>query len=176
MSHDITRRDILLAPGVLAPALRAGAEPAAAPWYRGIQRCGQTNMNERDLAGIDVEAWAEYWASLKLDVVLLNAGGIVAYYPTRVPYHHRSQFLGQRDVLGEFIAAVKKRGIRVMARMDPNFSYEDALKARPEWFQRTPLRRASPRPAVHLAIPHVPFQHLVYRADARHHPGSQRAL
>ena len=137
-NDGISRREILLAPGALASGVAAAPPPAASePWYRGIQRCGQTNMNERDLIGFDVEGWADYWASLKLDVVLLNGGGIVAYYPTKVPFHHRSQFLGARDVLGEFIAAVKKRGIRVMARMDPNFAYEDALKARPEWFQRT---------------------------------------
>lgn len=138
MNGGISRRGFVLASGVIASGAPAASQSPgeALPWYRHIQRCGQTNMNERDLAGIDVEAWAAYWASLEIDAVLLNGGGIVAYYPTRVPFHHRSQFLGARDVLGEFIAAVKKRGIRVMARMDPNFAWEDALKARPEWFQR----------------------------------------
>jgi hypothetical protein len=95
-------------------------------------------MNEKDLSSLDVQAWADYWASLKVDAVVLNAGGIVAYYPTRIPYHHRSEFLTRRDVFGEFVDAVKKRGIRVVARVDPNFAYEDALRAHPEWFQRTP--------------------------------------
>jgi hypothetical protein len=141
MTDGVTRREFVLTSGMgLASASLASSAQSAGdtkPWYTQVKRCGQTNMNEKDLLGVDVEAWADYWASLKLDAVLLNGGGIVAYYPTRIPYHHRSKFLTDRDVLGEFITAVKKRGIRVMARMDPNFAYEDALQARPEWFQRT---------------------------------------
>ena len=70
------------------------------------------------------------------NAVLVNGGGIIAFYPTRVPYHHRSQFLGSRDVLGEMVVGAKKRGIRVVARMDCNLAYQEALEAHPEWFER----------------------------------------
>lgn len=106
------------------------------PWYRKMRRCGQTNFNERDPIELNVAEWVEYWASLKLDALLLNAGGIVAFYPTEIPYHHRSQFLGDRDLFGDFTQAAKKRGMRVVARLDPNSAYEDAWKAHPEWFER----------------------------------------
>src|SRR5579872_643739 len=66
------------------------------PWYARMRRCGQINYNERDPLTIDPEAWGDYWASLKVEAVLLNGGGIVAFYPTQVAYHHRSQFLGTR--------------------------------------------------------------------------------
>lgn len=139
MTDGVSRRAFLGVSGTLIAARKTyAAEEEGQPWYRSIQRCGQTNLNEKDLTGLGVEGWAEYWASLKVDVVLLNGGGIVAYYPTNVPYHHRSQFLGDRDVLGEFIAAVRRRGMRVVARMDPNFAWEDALRDHPEWFQRDP--------------------------------------
>src|SRR3989442_6242088 len=42
-------------------------------------RCGQINFNERDPIAMDVNAWADYWASLKVDAVLINGGGILAY-------------------------------------------------------------------------------------------------
>jgi len=103
-----------------------------------MRRCGQLNLNARDPAGLNVEEWMEYWSSMKLDALLLNAGGIVAYYPTQIPYHHRSEFLGDRDLFGELLNAAKKRGIRVVARLDPNWNYEDATKDHPEWFRRTP--------------------------------------
>lgn len=118
--------------------------PGSAPWYRTMRRCGQINYNERDPLTIDPEAWADYWASLKVDAVLVNGGGIVAFYPSEVPYHHRSQFLGTRDLFGEMVAAMKRRGMRAVARMDCNLAYEDALKAHPEWFERNP--DGSPRP------------------------------
>ena len=100
-----------------------------------MRRCGQINFNERDPLTLDAEAWMDYWASLKVDAVLLDGGGILAFYPTRVPFHHRSQFLGSRDLFGEMVAAAKKRGLRVVARMDCNFAYAEALRAHPEWFE-----------------------------------------
>jgi hypothetical protein len=108
-----------------------------------MQRCGQINVNERDPLNFDAEVWMDYWASLRVDAVLLNGGGILAFYPTEVPYHHRSEFLGSRDLLGNMVAAAKKRRFRVVARMDCNFAYQEALEARPEWFERG--RDGSPR-------------------------------
>src|SRR3989475_2695159 len=165
----ISRREFLAAssaslftPGALdprtpfagAPSPRSG--PAAVvtkdvtlaaaeqPWYATMRRCGQLNLNERDPQTLDVASWIDYWASLKLDALLLNGGGIVAFYPTQVPYHHRSEFLGSRDLFGELAAATKARGMRLVARMDCNYAYEDAVKAHPEWFERN--RDGSPRP------------------------------
>jgi len=114
------------------------------PWYSVMRRCGQINYNEQDPLTMNVDAWGDYWASLKVDAVLLNGGGILAFYPTQVPYHRRSQFLGTRDLFGEMVAAMKRRGIRAVARMDCNLAYEDALKAHPEWFERN--SDGSPRP------------------------------
>src|SRR5256885_13202915 len=85
---------------------------------------------------MNAEAWGDFWASLLVDAVLLNGGGIVAFYPTQVSLPRRSQFLGTRDLFGEMVAAMKKRGIRAVARMDCNLAYEDALKAHPDWFER----------------------------------------
>src|SRR5690242_20763566 len=96
------------------------SSPSESPWYTRMKRCGQINYNERDPLTMDPEAWGNYWASLKVNAVLLNGGGIVAFYPTQVPFHHRSEFLGTRDLFGEMISAMKKRGMRVVARMDCN--------------------------------------------------------
>jgi len=130
--------------GKLLGTLIANDVGNSAPWYASMHRCGQINYNERDPLTIDANAWADYWASLKIEAVLLNGGGIVAFYPTQIPYHHRSEFLGDRDLFGEMVEAVKLRGMRALARMDCNLAYEDALKAHPEWFERN--RDGSPRP------------------------------
>jgi hypothetical protein len=109
-----------------------------------MRRCGQINVNERDALTLDVNAWMDYWTSLGVNAVLLNGGGIVAFYPTQVSLHHRNSFLGSRDLLGEMVDAARKRELRVVARMDPNLAYQEALDARPEWFQRN--LDGSPRP------------------------------
>jgi hypothetical protein len=140
----VTRREFIAvsaASVLLTPAGEARA--AENPWYAAMRRCGQINFNERDPLTLDVEAWSDYWTSLKVDALLLNGGGIVAFYPTKVPFHHRSEFLGSRDLFGEMVATVKKRGVRVVARMDCNYTYEEAFKAHPEWFERN--KDGSPR-------------------------------
>ena len=141
----ITRRDFLAATGASIVGAAMGSPLHAAPraWYATMRRCGQLNLNDRDPLTLDVGSWIDYWASLKLDALLLNGGGIVAFYPTAVPYHHRSEFLESRDLFGELAAATSSRGIRLVARMDCNYAYEDALTAHPEWFERS--RDGSPR-------------------------------
>src|SRR2546430_2365088 len=140
-----TRREFLAGSTVSLVGLARGrgrllqsATAVDKPWYATMRRCGQLNLNERDPLTLDVATWTDYWASLELDALLLNGGGIVAFYPTDIPYHHKSEFLGSRDLLGELIRAVTERHMRVVARMDCNYAYEDALTAHPEWFERNP--------------------------------------
>ena len=106
------------------------------PWHQRIRRAGQVNITEHDPAVLNVEEWANYWASLKVDVVFASVTGIIAFYPTEVPFHRKSKFLNGRDFTGELVAAAKKRNIRVIARFSPDLNWGDALQAHPEWFQR----------------------------------------
>ena len=132
---ELNRRDFLVAPAAaLATSLLAA--DAGTPWQRRIRRVGQTNMTEHDPAVLDVEQWADYWASLKVDAVLVSVTGILAFYQTKVPYHRKGKFLGDRDFFGECCAAARKRGLHVIARMSPDLNWEDAVAAHPEWFQR----------------------------------------
>jgi hypothetical protein len=118
-----------------AGSLKALAPEGDKPWYETMLRCGQVNFNEQDPASMNADEWMDYFASLKVNAVLLNGGGIMAFYPTQVPYQHRSEFLGSRDLFGEMLAAGRKRNMRVVARMDCNYAYEEAFHAHPEWFQ-----------------------------------------
>ena len=128
-SFQLTRREFLTASTLTAvsaaslittSAGQAEAGPKAR--YATMRRCGQLNLNERDPLTLDVEAWMDYWASLKVNAILINGGGIVAFYPTKIPYQHRSEFLGTRDLFGELAAAARKRSIRIVARMDCNYA------------------------------------------------------
>lgn len=122
---------------VVASTRKLGAMVSAEDkqWYETMLRCGQINFNEQDPLTMNPEEWMDYFASLKVNAVLLNGGGIMAFYPTQVPYQHRSEFLGSRDLFGEMLSAARKRKMRVVARMDCNFAYEEAFQAHPEWFQ-----------------------------------------
>jgi hypothetical protein len=112
------------------------ADAALQPWQKRVRRVGQTNMTEHDPAVMDVDAWADYWHSAKVDVVFVSVTGILAFYPSKVPFHRHGKFLNNRDFFGECTAAAKKRGMRVVARMSPDLNWEDALQAHPEWAMR----------------------------------------
>jgi len=74
----IDRREFVLLPGAIV-AGSLFAAPADVPWQRKIRRVGQVNMTEHDPVAMNVEEWADYWASLKVDAVLVSVTGILAF-------------------------------------------------------------------------------------------------
>src|SRR5262245_3592066 len=72
-----------------------------APWYHRITRWGQVNITEKDPGQYDISWWRKYWKQTQTGGVIINAGGIVAYYPTRIPLHQKAEYLGGRDLFGE---------------------------------------------------------------------------
>jgi hypothetical protein len=120
-------------------ATSAVARTGQVPWYARVKRIGQTNFNERDPEFGDVEAWADYWASVGAQAVALSVSGPVAFYPTKVPFFHVSAYLNGRDLFGECLAAAKKRKLRVFGRMSPDIQFIDPplLAAHPDWFRRS---------------------------------------
>jgi hypothetical protein len=131
---SLNRRDFIVAPATTIAASLFAATPGA-PWQRKLRRVGQTNMTEHDPVVLDVDQWADYWASLRVDAVLISVTGILAFYQTKVPYHRKGKFLGGRDFFGDCCAAARKRGLHVIARMSPDLNWGDAVQAHPEWFQ-----------------------------------------
>lgn len=105
-----------------------------APWYERISRWGQTNLTEIDPARYDPGWWRTYWRRTRIGGVIVNAGGIVAYYPSRHPLQHRAVFLGERDLFGEIAAAAHEDGLAVIARMDSNRAGEHFYNEHPDWF------------------------------------------
>jgi hypothetical protein len=142
-----SRRDFLLQLGALTTLGIAGDSSAAQaagmlgetspaapePWYRRTLRWGQTNITEIDPARYDIAWWRQYWKRTAVQGVIINAGGIVAYYPSRFPLQYRPPALGDRDLFGELTRAAREDGLTVLARMDSNRVHEPLYKAHPDW-------------------------------------------
>lgn len=126
-----SRRDLLSG---AAFSLLAPAAPSQAPWWRRTLRWGQTNISEEDPLHYDIDWWRAHWRRTRLQGVIINAGGIVAYYPSRHPLHYRARFLGERDLYGELTRAAHQDGLAVLARMDSNRASEEFYRAHPDWF------------------------------------------
>ena len=95
-------------------------------------------LQRKDPLNANVEAWADYWASAKVDAVALSVSGLIAFYPTDVPYFRRSRWLNGRDLFGECVKAAKARGLRVYARMSPDIQPidDEILRVRPLTYRR----------------------------------------
>lgn len=104
------------------------------PWYQRVTRWGQINITEKDPAQYDIPWWRNFWKQTNTEGVVVNAGGIVAYYPTQIPLHRKAEFLGGRDLFGDISKAAKEDGLVVFARMDSNRAHEEFYNAHPDWF------------------------------------------
>ncbi|MBV9179902.1 MAG: beta-galactosidase trimerization domain-containing protein [Acidobacteria bacterium] len=127
-----TAAPILIALPDRLPAL----DRASLPWQQNVRRVAQSNMTEHDPAVMNIEEWANFWHSADADIVFVSVTGILAFYPSKVQFHRPGKFLAGRDFFGECVAAAKKRGLRVVARMSPDLNWGDALEKHPEWAMR----------------------------------------
>lgn len=103
------------------------------PWYRTTLRWGQTNLVEIDPARYDDAWWRAQWRRTQVQGVIVNAGGIVAYYPSEFPLHHRAANLGDRDLYGDIVRSAREEELKVIARMDSNRVAENFYRAHPDW-------------------------------------------
>jgi Hypothetical glycosyl hydrolase 6/Beta-galactosidase trimerisation domain len=135
-----------------SPSAAAGDVVRPAPsWVDKPMRWAQLTLVEDDPGKFDLQFWLDYFKRTKSDAVCLSAGGCVAFYPTEIPLHHRSAWLGAGDPFGELVAGCRKLGMVVIARTDPHATYDDAQQAHPEWIHVT----AEGQPRRHWASPEM---------------------
>lgn len=143
-----------------APFGASAALAADAPdWVWGPMRWFQINFTEDDPGRFDPKFWLDFMRRTNTQGACLSAGGIVAFYPSKVPFHYRSRYLGASDPFGDMAKACKAMGLRVLARVDPSVMRSDALAAHPEWVSRTadgePQRHPAD-PSIYLTCPNGP--------------------
>jgi hypothetical protein len=145
--NSLTRREFLqsttagsaaaalahVTPGILLGQTRTLDAVTAPKWASRPMRWAQLTLVEDDPEHFDAVFWLEYFKRTRSDGVCLSGGGCVAYYPTEIPFHHRSIWLGNRDVLGELISGCRGLGMSVLVRTDPHATYDDAKAAHPDW-------------------------------------------
>ena len=93
----------------------------------------QLALVEKDPATFDPDWWLDFFKRVHADGACISAGGVCAFYPTDVPYHHRSDWLGDKDVFGYLVEGCRKQNMAVIARVDPHCIRDDAATAHPEW-------------------------------------------
>jgi hypothetical protein len=170
MPQPLTRRDCLHvtagagAVAAVGPTLgaRPSAEVAAAQaapvpgdaltgWFDKPMRWAQLTLVENDPGQFDLQFWLDYFKRVRADAACLSAGGIVCYYPTEIPLHHRSQWLGASDPFGALVAGCRAMRMHVIARTDPHAVQEEVKTAHPDWISVA----ADGQPRRHWANPEL---------------------
>jgi len=106
------------------------------PWHKTTYRWAQTNFTEDDPVKADLEFWRQQWRRTKTQGVIINCGGIVAYYPSMFELQYRAQYLGDQDFFKRVSDIAREEGLVVIARMDINRATGEFYEAHPEWFSR----------------------------------------
>jgi hypothetical protein len=128
------RRDFLRTTAIAASTFAAAAQPAGTTgWFDRPMRWAQLTLVEDDPGKYDLNFWLDYFRRTHSDAACLSAGGCVAYYPTKVPLHYRSQWLAGTDPFGDLVAGCRKLSMVVIARTDPHAAHNDVAEAHPDW-------------------------------------------
>ena len=145
----MNRREFLQGSGAVATSAAAQTASIAPGWFDRPMRWAQLTLAENDPGSYDPRFWLDYFRRTHSDAACLSAGGCVAYYPTRIPLHHRSAWMRDSDPFGELLAGCRKLGMVVIARTDPHAVHQDVFDAHPDWIAVD----AQGRPRRHWATP-----------------------
>ena len=111
--------------------------PGDESWFNRPMRWAQLTLVENDPGRFDPDFWLSYFRRIHADGSTLSAGGVVAYYPTDVPLHHRSDWLGNSDPFGYLVEGCRKMNMSIIARSDPHAARQNVYDAHPDWIAVT---------------------------------------
>jgi hypothetical protein len=120
-------------------------------WYKSATRWTQLTFVEDDPQRYDPDFWVDVFKRTKSNAICLSAGGYIAFYPSEIPFHYVSKFMGDTDPFGRLVDEARKLDMHVMARVDPHAIHADAAEAHPEWVSLTVDRQ----PREHWAMPGI---------------------
>jgi hypothetical protein len=92
----------------------------------------QTNLREIDMRDISADRYVASLREMHATVAMINVAGIIASYPTDLPFHYQSPYL-TGDSLETIIAACHDADIRVVARTDFSKVRRVLYESHPEW-------------------------------------------
>ena len=107
-------------------------------WKKNNLRVIQTNLPAYEAATINPDSLLKDLENFSANTLLINAGGIMAFYPTELDFHYTNPFLKNNNMLADVVRKCHEKGIRVIVRFDFSRVHESIFKAHPEWCYISP--------------------------------------
>lgn len=104
-------------------------------WYQKPIRAIQTILRTCDAPGYDADKFIDFALRNHANAVIINGGGLRAFYPTQVPGHTIVEGL-VGDIVSDVTERAAAAGLKVLARVDFRAGSQQAFKSNPEWFTR----------------------------------------
>lgn len=118
-------------------------QPSQDPWPDSIAwwkhnnlRLIQTNLPAYE-ASLNVDSLIEDLEYFSANTLIINAGGIMAFYPTKLKNQYINPFM-QEEMLKDVITQCHERDIRVIVRFDFSRAHRSIFEAHPDWFYISP--------------------------------------
>ncbi|MDR1559358.1 MAG: family 10 glycosylhydrolase [Clostridiales bacterium] len=105
-------------------------------WEKNNFRLIQNNLRETD-ASADAAHIVDQAEVFGANALMLNTGGVVAFYPTELKYHYKSPWL-KGDFIGDAVKKCHERGMKFFARFDMSKAHESIYPNKPSWFYVSP--------------------------------------
>lgn len=106
-------------------------------WKRNNLRVIQMNLPSYEAATINADSIVADLITYSANTLLINAGGIMAFYPTKLDFHYTNPFM-KKNVLGDVVKKCHQNNIKVIVRFDFSRVHESIFKAHPEWCYISP--------------------------------------
>lgn len=112
--------------------------PIEIPWWKQNNlRVIQTNLPAYEAATLNPDSLLKDLEACSANTLLINAGGIMAFYPTKLSFHYTNPYM-KGNMLGDVIQRCHQRGIKVIVRFDFSRVHESIFKAHPDWCYISP--------------------------------------
>ena len=91
-------------------------------WKQNNLRVMQTNLPAYE-GGLNADSLVEDLISFSANTLIINAGGIMAFYPTQVENQYTNPYM-KENMLGDVIKKCHEHGIKVITRFDFSRAHE----------------------------------------------------
>jgi hypothetical protein len=111
--------------------------PSDIPWWKANNlRVMQANLPAYE-ATLNPDSLVADLQHFSINTLIINAGGIMAFYPTKLQYHYTNPYM-QPTMLRDVIEKCHNAGIRVIVRFDFSRAHKSIFDAHPDWFYISP--------------------------------------
>ncbi|MDH5603328.1 MAG: family 10 glycosylhydrolase, partial [Cyclobacteriaceae bacterium] len=141
---------------VLTPPARSAEWPDTLEWWkRNNLRLMQTNLPDYE-AELNVDSLIEDLQRFSVNTLLINAGGIMAFYPSGLDFHYINPYM-QDNMLAEVIDKCHALDIRVITRFDFSRMHRSIFEKHPEWCYISPTGERIINDDMYMAAINAPY-------------------